>query len=316
MKKQLKRISIIVVIFVVSLVFLGGVTYFGFPGFVVESSKYIARWSAGLEKKEVLVGDHHWVYLEGGEGDSILFLHGFGMHKDFWGNMLKDFGSSYRIIAPDLPGFGENSRIDSAIYDIPSQVERLDRFVKKVGLKSFHIVGFSMGGGISAYYVSKHPEKVKSLSLIAPYGVSSSRKSDFYKNYDETGENLLVFKTPEQYNIILESAFHQPPSIPEHFKAYIAEIGASNYDFHNKITQDLVQGGRDVLDSILPKIEAHTLIIWGKNDRIFDVSSVKTLESGIKNSQTVIIEKAGHMVYIEKAEQVKKAYSEFLSNLR
>ncbi len=316
MSKQLKRILIIVMMFIISLIFLGSVTYFGFPGFILESSKYVARWSAGLEEKEVLVNDHKWVYLEGGEGDTILFLHGFGVHKDFWGSMLKNFSSSFRIISPDLPGFGENSRIDSANYNIPNQVERLENFIEKVGLKSFHIVGVSMGGGISAYYTSKHPEKVKSLLLICTFGVSSARKSDFYKNYDETRENLLLFKTPEQFDIILQYGFYQPPSMPGHFKDYIAEVGASDYDFNSKIFQDYFPGGRDILDSILPKIETHTLIIWGKNDRIIDVSSVKTLERGIKNSQTVIIENAGHMVFIEKPEQVEKAYSEFLSNFR
>lgn len=59
-----------------------------------------------------------WAYLEGGQGEVILFLHGYGMEKDGWDLFLKHWTGSHRVIAPDLPGFGEGTRVDSCVYDV------------------------------------------------------------------------------------------------------------------------------------------------------------------------------------------------------
>jgi pimeloyl-ACP methyl ester carboxylesterase len=173
--------------------FSGGLIYYKFPSLILKTNIGIERWSANLDKSEVAVNDHKWVFLEGGKGDAVVFLHGFGMHKDFWGGLLKYYSSTHRVIAPDLPGFGESTRINSSNYDIKSQVKRLHLFLKKKELKSFHLVGFSMGGGIAAYYSSMYPNNVKSLFLISPYGVSYERKSDCFRRLDDSGEVILNF---------------------------------------------------------------------------------------------------------------------------
>ena len=80
-----------------------------------------------------------------------------------------------------------------------------------------------MGGGIAAYYASMYPNKFKSLFLICPLGSSSDRKSDFFRRLDDSGENILVFRTPEQYDLAMQYAYHNPPAIPKHFKRYVAE---------------------------------------------------------------------------------------------
>jgi pimeloyl-ACP methyl ester carboxylesterase len=114
----------------------------------------------------------------------------------------------------------------------------------------------------------------------------------------------------------MQYAYFSPPSIPKHFKTYIIEeIGAKNRDFHGKIFKDLMKEGRTVLDGILPKIAANTLLIWGKDDRILDVSCVKTLESGIRQKKIVVFENAGHLVYVDRLKEVAEVYHEFLKNL-
>jgi pimeloyl-ACP methyl ester carboxylesterase len=313
---KIKRISTFVIVFFILIMFSGGLIYYKFPSLILKTNIGIERWSANLDKSEVAVNDHKWVFLEGGKGDAVVFLHGFGMHKDFWGGLLKYYSSTHRVIAPDLPGFGESTRINSSNYDIKSQVKRLHLFLKKKELKSFHLVGFSMGGGIAAYYSSMYPNNVKSLFLISPYGVSYERKSDCFRRLDDSGEVILIFKTDEQYERLMQYAYFSPPSIPKRFKTYIIEeIGAKNRDFHGKIFKDLMKEGRTVLDGILPKIAANTLLIWGKDDRILDVSCVKTLESGIRQKKIVVFENAGHLVYVDRLKEVAEVYHEFLKNL-
>jgi len=107
----------------------------------VDSIIISLRGLAGFCKKSIQVGKHTIVYLEGGRGESILLLHGFGADKDNWNLFSRHLTKKYHVIAPDLPGFGESSKIWSARYHIVAQVERVHEFAKEIGLTKFHLVG-------------------------------------------------------------------------------------------------------------------------------------------------------------------------------
>jgi abhydrolase domain-containing protein 6 len=311
MSRLLKRILIVGMILVVS----GGSVYYLFPGVVFESATHALRWWAALERHEVRVDDHTWVYLEGGKGEPILFIHGFGADKDRWGPFLREFSGSYRLVVPDLPGFGENSGVPSASYDIESQVKRLNRFVEKIGLAEFHLVGISMGGYIAAYYAGEYPKKVKSLALMDSAGVRSRIPSYFWQSYKKDGKVVFLYKTPQEFDEFMSVLFYRPPWVPGRLKAYLAQKGAYQHDFRKKVLEDMARCGLYLLEDRLQKIRAKTLIIWGANDRIMHVSSVEKFERGLKNSRTVIIDKCGHVPYFEKPGETRRAYGDFLSNL-
>ena len=282
-------------------------------GFLLDCAKKALRWHAGLSRHTIQVDDHRWVYLEGGKGDTILFVHGFGMEKDGWGLFPKAFTGSYRLILPDLPGFGENSRLESAPYDVASQAKRLNRFAESLGLDRFHLAGSSMGGYIAGFYASEYPEKVKSLALFNPAGVNSPVQNDMWRRYAETGEIALVYRTKEGFEDILRLLFYRPPPVPGALKTYFAELGASNYVFYRKVLRDLEQGGRYQLDARLPRVEARTLVVWGANDRILHVSGAESFRKGLKDVKVVILDDCGHAPFFEKRKETIKAYQDFLA---
>ena len=292
------------------------VLYFWFPGFILDGAKKVLRWQAGLTRHTVQVDDHRWVYLEDGRGETILFVHGFGMEKDGWGLFLKAFSNSYRLIVPDLPGFGENSRLESANYDVLSQVKRLNRFVENLGLNRFHLVGSSMGGYIAGFYASEYPEKVKSLALFNPAGVSSRDPSDLWRRYAETGELALLYKTKEGFEDLLALLLYRVPPVPGPFKNYFAELGASNYVFYGKVLRDLERGGMHQLEPRLPRVQARTLVLWGANDRILHVSGAERFREGLKNVKVVILDQCGHAPFFEKRKETTKVYQDFLADLK
>ena len=311
MSRLIKGILIVMLVLIGS----GGVLYYAFPGFILESAKHTLRFWAGLERRDVQVDDHQWVYLDGGKGETILFVHGFGAEKDRWGTFLPAFSKSYRLIVPDLPGFGENSRVPTARFDIPSQVKRLSRFIEAIGLDKFNVVGISMGGYISAYYASEHPEKVKSLCLLDAAGVDSPMPSDLWRQYRKDGKIPFLYRTTDEFNGLMRLLFYRPPWLPDRFKDYVVQQGDRDYDFREKILREMVEGGMNLLESRLPKIQARTLIIWGANDRIVHVSSVEKFQEGLRNSQTVILDQCGHIPYFEKAKETRRAYRRFLAGL-
>jgi abhydrolase domain-containing protein 6 len=287
--------------------------YFYFPGFVLNGVKLVLRWQAGLSRHTIQVDDHRWVYLDGGKGETLLFVHGFGMEKDGWGLFPKAFSRSYRLILPDLPGFGENSRLESANYDVLSQVKRLNRFVETLGLNRFHLVGSSMGGYIAGYYASEYPEKVTSLALFNPAGVSSPVPSDMWRRVAERGEMPLLYKTKEGFEDLLPLLFYRAPPVPGPFRRYFGELGASNYVFYEKVLWDIERGGKDQLEQRLSRVEARTLVLWGANDRILHVSSAEIFRKGLEKVKVVILDQCGHVPFFEKRKETIKAYQDFLA---
>ena len=281
--------------------------------FILDCAKKALRWQSGLSRHAIQVDDHGWVYLEGGKGETILFVHGFGMEKDGWGFFPKAFSPSYRLILPDLPGFGENSRLESSDYDVPSQVKRLSRFVESLGLDRFHLAGSSMGGYIAGFYASEYPEKVITLALFNPAGVNSPVPSDMWRRHAEKGDIALLYRTKEGFEEILRLLFYRVPPVPGAFKTYFAELGASNFAFYGKVLRDLEQGGMYQLESRLSRVEARTLVVWGANDCILHVSGAEIFRNGLKNVKVVILDQCGHVPFFEKRAETVKAYQDFLA---
>jgi abhydrolase domain-containing protein 6 len=278
------------------------------------ANQAIRLWS-GLRRYEVQVGEDGWVYLAGGKGAPIVFVHGFDCDKDRFWTFLSAFSRSYRVVVPDLPGFGESAKSLSECYDIASQVRRLNAFLEKIGLHSFHLFGISMGGYICGYYASEYPDKVRSLALMDAAGVSSRKLSDALRLHEEAGKNVFLYKTAQEFDELMSLVFHRPPWIPGLFKRHFALRGAHNYTLRAKILDDIIDGGINLLDDRLSGISAETLVVWGANDRIMDVSSVETFMRGIPKCRSVVLDDCGHVPYVEKAKTAKRLYKAFLANL-
>jgi pimeloyl-ACP methyl ester carboxylesterase len=284
-------------------------------GWIVEAAKRFLRWQAGVRRCEVHLDDQRWVYLDGGEGEVIVLVHGFGMEKDGWTPFVKTLTGSHRVIVPDLPGFGETKGDESAFYDIPHQVKWLDSLTSTLSIPSFHLVGISMGGAIATYYASEHPNKVKSLFLMAPAGIRSREPSDAWGLYQEKGAIILLYENEDQFDQLLDALFYRKPILPKFLKRYFAKRGAMNYSFRAKILRDLEKGGIGILEDRLQRVQAPTLILWGKNDRILNVSGSEKFQKGLRNGRTILLEKCGHAVFYDQPQATKKAFENFMKGL-
>lgn len=218
------------------------------------------RKDAKLTIKSVNIPDFKIVYAEGGTGDTIIMLHGFGGNKDNWLSFAKYFTPNYRVIIPDLPGFGDSSKPQDAKYNIMSQVERLNLLVKELKLTKFNIVGNSMGGGIAGNYTATYPDMVKTLALFDSTGVVSPIKSERALLL-EKGINPLVAKDIKGYDKLLEICFNKPPKLPSVIKKYLAKQAIKDAPLNEKIYNEITNTDLTVLESKLNKITAPTLIV-------------------------------------------------------
>jgi len=152
-----------VVVIIAAVLALALVAYFVLPSLLLKRATDSERKAAGLQQKTALIGDHEIAYLEGGRGEAIIMVHGFGANKDNWTRFAKFITPGFHVLALDLPGFGNSTSLEKASYGIVEQAKRLNQFADAIGLQRFHIVGNSMGGlhrGSICSYVfreSDHP---------------------------------------------------------------------------------------------------------------------------------------------------------------
>jgi abhydrolase domain-containing protein 6 len=141
MPSQIKKLFLLIpVLIVVVLVGL----YYLFPAATFALLTNLERNAAGLQPQRISIEGLQIEYLEGGKGEPLVLLHGFGGDKDNWTRFGKHVTPHFKVIAPDLPGFGESSADPDLNYTISAQVDRVKAFVQALGIPAFHLGGNSM----------------------------------------------------------------------------------------------------------------------------------------------------------------------------
>lgn len=272
------------------------------------------RSKSDLSKKEIVLGEFRWVYLEGGNSEeTVLTIHGFGGEKDHWTRFARTLTGRYRVISPDLPGFGENARIPERNYSILEQSKRLHEFAKSLGLKKYHIVGNSMGGSIAGVYAANYPDEVKTLTLIDTAGIKSPEPSLAMKMYLEGKPNPLLVNSVEDFDRLIRFSFVNPPYIPWPLKTYFAENSIRNREWNESIFRQ-IRGEGFPLEPLLPKIKAPTLVLWGDQDNIIDKSCTIVLEKKLKvKHKILILPEVGHGPMIEKPKETAEIWADWIS---
>ncbi len=303
---KLKKIILVLAV----LVTVPVIIYFCFPGIILDLSRSSDRGKANLTSKSVQIDDYRIVYLEGGKGETVLLLHGFGADKDNWTKFASFLTPAYHVVIPDIPGFGESSKDNNASYDIESQVSRIKKFADTLGLKKFHIAGNSMGGAIAGEFSISHGEMVLSLALVNSSGVMPVEKSDFQRML-ETGKNPLLINKASDFDNLMDMLFVEKPVIPGPVKKYLATQSIRNRDFNEKILKGS-KGLHSTLEKNLGKLEMPVLVLWGDHDRLIHVSCADVFAKGIKKSTVAIMKDCGHIPQMERPAEAADIYLKFL----
>jgi pimeloyl-ACP methyl ester carboxylesterase len=271
------------------------------------------RRRSGLARKEIEIpGGLRYAYLEGGHGEPLVLLHGFGANKDNFTPVARYLTPNYRVIAPDHIGFGESSHPQDADYATPAQAARLRAFVRALGLTRFHLGGSSMGGQISLTYSALYPAEVISLWLLDSGGVWSAPKSERQKIVEAGGCNPLMARTEQEFAQIPAFVMSKPPHYPRFMLNVMAQERIKNFDLEQRIYSE------DVAYQMEPHIaglETSTLIVWGREDRSHNVAAAEILHKLLPNSEVIIIPDAGHLPMIEQPERCAGDYLMFRQSL-
>jgi len=271
------------------------------------------RHRSGLLRKEIDLPDGlHYVFLEGGTGEPLMLLHGFGANKDHFTKVARFLTPHYRVIVPDHIGFAESSHPHNADYAPPAQVERLRSFAHALGIERLHLGGSSMGGQIALTYAARYPGEAASLWLLDPAGVWSAPKSELLNTLAETGRNLLMAKSGDEYAQVIKVAMYSPPFIPWPIINVMAQERIRNYTLEERIFKQIVS---DSVEKRVTGLPIPTLIVWGDKDRVLSYAAADILHKLMPRSQVIIMPDVGHLPMMESPKQSAEDYLRFRASL-
>lgn len=290
-------------------------TLYFFPATQLASLRLIEQQRAGLSHEQLRAGDLNIHYYQGGpaKGETLMLIHGFAADKDNWLRFSRHLTDRYRVIALDLPGFGDSDRPVGS-YDVGTQAERLASILDALDLDHAHLLGNSMGGHIAALFAARYPQRVRSLALLANAGVEAPVKSELFERLERGTPNPLVVRQPQDFQRLLQFVFVEPPYLPESLKRHLAERSMANREHHERVFQQLYE--RYIpLEPELPKIQAPTLLLWGEQDRVLHVSSIEVMRPLLRQPSVVLMPAVGHAPMLERPQESALLYRRFLEGL-
>jgi pimeloyl-ACP methyl ester carboxylesterase len=265
--------------------------------------------------------------VQEGEGEPVLLVHGVAAWAENWSlTMPAAAAAGYRAVAVDLPGFGQSERAPKPKYFDPPEPYYV-RFVRDVmdvlELERPHVVGHSMGGAVATAAASTMPERFASLTLVAPgaFGtvvplslrLSSFRVATLFARLAPTA---LVRSS-------LQSCFADPAAVPawlhEQALRYARAGGAVEFTrvMHYGVSlRGLRARLRDPWEEKVRALRLPTLVVWGRQDAIVPLAQLEEVRARLPHAKVVVLDRAGHLVQIERAQQFNGALLAFLDSCR
>ena len=277
---------------------------------------------AGLQTKTLKVGDITWSYSEGGQAGKpiVILIHGLAGSRDNWNRVARALTANYHVIIPDLPASGETQVPKDFDYSVPNVTEKLRRFVEAANLTGpAHIAGHSLGGSIAMLYAGQYPFETKSLFLVDAAGVYKAATTPYLKDPGHI-KNMIVSKKGD-FNFLMQQAMFNPPFIPKEIAQAQEKMMIGQVEQTQKMVDQLIALNKlytpDSFALLARSIDAPTLILWGKQDKIINVEVAPELKSLLKNAQTpIILDNVGHMPILEADQLVVQQYLPFLSKIQ
>lgn len=283
-------------------------------GFVAEFSSHSAAIlqsgeATGPVPQEVQIEGLTLRYLVHGEGGQpAILLHGFGGDLNNWLFNHETLAADRTVYAIDLPGHGGSSRL-SGFSDFSAFANAVAVFMDSQGIPTAHVAGHSMGGAIAIQLALSHPDRVRSLTLIASAGLGTEIDGEYI-------EGFISSSRRKEIKPFLDRLFADPSLVNKQLIDDVLKFKRMDgSDSYLRLMADCFwNAGKQsrVLRDRLSALGIPVLVIWGSNDRIIPATHAQDLPA---NVEIHIIPESGHMVQMEAAPKLNRMVQSFWSRL-
>ena len=240
-------------------------------------------------------------YVEEGEGDVLMLLHGlFGALSNFF-DIIDYFRATHKVVIPILP-----------LYELPldettvgGYVQYVERFVAWKKYDKVIVLGNSLGGHIALIYALQNPDKLKGVVLTGSSGLFESAMGD---SYPKRGDYEYIKKKAEL-------TFYDPKFATKELVDELFEI----VNDRNKVIRVLATAKSAIRQNLAEEVAniiAPTLLIWGNDDTITPPFVGEEFHKLIPNSKLIFIDKCGHAPMMEQPEEFNHYLKVFLDEIK
>ena len=241
-----------------------------------------------------------------GKGFPLILIHGFLGSSKMWEPQINFFKEHFRVITPDLPGFGKSNKAKPH-NSIQSIANLLLDCLEEKKINKFYLLGHSMGGMIVQEMAKKDGDKISKLICYStgPRGEMPGR----FETVDQSRENLKKNGLEITAKNIAKTWFIKG----EDAKYFDVCIDAGKQTSIETVDNALIAfknwNGVDTLKNI----KNETLIVWGDKDKSYNLDQVQTLNKNIPNSSLFIFEGCAHNVHLERPEEFNRTILNYLN---
>ena len=254
-------------------------------------------------------------YLEAGKGDPVVLIHGSGPGVTSYANwrlVLPALAENFRVVAPDMVGFGFSERPANIEYGVQTWADQVVGLMDTLELPKAHLVGNSFGGAIALRIAAQHPDRVGKLVLMGSMGVpfpiteGLERVWGYEPSFENMRKVLDVFAySRDLVNDELAEVRYRGSIQPGFQESFAAMFPAPR--------QRWVEAMCTPEDEIR-RLPHRTLIVHGREDQVIPVQTSLRLMELIDNADLSVFSHCGHWSMIERTEDFNRNVSEFFSD--
>ena len=254
-------------------------------------------------------------YLDEGEGEAVMFLHGSGPgasgHSNFKGNYPSLVAAGYRCLVPDHIGYGFSDKPDDRDHPLAFFVECMIQTLDCAGVDRCTLVGNSLGGAVALGMALEYPERVDKLILMAPGGLSELHQ---YQQMPGMQKVFAVFGSGEPVthevmkDLFATGLMHNPAHATDELVAERMQI-MQIMNGHVMATMQI-----PVLTDRLKELDCPVLGFWGLNEQMMPENGIMAMAHNIKQLRLVLVSECGHWVMVEHEDMFNRYCLDFLQH--
>jgi len=266
-----------------------------------------------------IVEDLHWLQLEknwglskfpvviGGEGPPLLCIHGFDSSFLEFRRIYPFLKNKFKLIIPDLLGFGFSPRISNVNYNSENIILNLIDIIHELKItQKINIIGASMGGAVAFSLTKKIKEDIDKMILLSPAGLFTKPKK-IPRPFNQMGATFLSL--PIVRKNLCRQAFAEPEQSVGVAEEQIASIHLGCKGWRNSLACFAKSGGFGRTYEDFKDIEIKT--ICGENDRILGIDELNKFQK-INNLNSVKLKNCGHLPHLDLPQLTEKMITDFL----
>ncbi|WOD28814.1 alpha/beta hydrolase [Alloalcanivorax xenomutans] len=274
-----------------------------------------------VQQHFITVGGLRLHYLERGQGEPLLLLHGYPQNHRCWRHQIAELARYYRVVAPDWFGWGQSERSSNHQADYHAEVERLQQLTQTLGFDHFNLAGHDYGGFLALGFAQRYPRNLKRLAII---------NSRAHRSFTPAFYRLTAFQCYCARRALLALLFTYGPLYHLHrrtLRNYVpgcfneAELEdyigwlrhRSGRRWWTSFFRHYEVAPRRELEEGLANLRLPTAVIWGDADRFCDTTIARDLAARIPNAELTILPGVGHFSVEEAPDAVLRALEQWLA---